>query len=775
MQRQAHGGTSSSSCFAVRERTSHLAAASHNESPSLPRRRIPQSVLLMPVAVCLAATVATQAMLSQLASNGLGAATANAPTGVVVVSILASLSTALLVESDGYLPRLRSLTWPRWQRLRTSNRQPLALRIRPINFARVYASALVEQRFTWNNWLCVIGTALALAFSVGADLGAREYDSRPLAQWLWIASLVLLLLGASFWRPKSSVDDRLWSYHSEVTESDNEWITSTWLARLWQRGGDFVLLAVLIAGALVLRLPNLTSLPYVVHGDEASNGEQALRWLTGDVPSLLSVGWYGLPMGGYGLAALVMRIAGADLYGLRLSSVLIGVLSILLLYALAHEVAGRRVAFVAAGLMAVANSHIQWSRMGIHYIHAPAVILFTLWMLVRALRRNSAVAAVAAGVGLSLALQVYFSARIVFAIVPLFLVGLFLLNRRVLNGCGGEIGWLALGALVACGPLVVYFLTDTGALVGRAQEVLILNGTPYMQGHLQTLFGTDDLGTILKRQLAAVPLLVSGLADQSEQYGAHYTMEDPLVAGLMLIGFWLALLRLRRPLHLLLVLWVVGTLIFGGVLTIDMPWWPRLLAMLPALCLLAAMALERLLRLLESMLTVGVAWLAGLGRCNSRWRLTIAQVLLTAQMLALIATADVMVYSFGESTQHYFVEYPAQVDHDSYRTRYTDVAYFVAQLPPGTHVVLFAGGDMVWDYATIRFLAPGVQGELVRDPTELITTLAARTGPVVVIIPVDMAANFQNVLDTPDVLPSGFYLPQQNAFGETTLYTYDVY
>ena len=67
--------------------------------------------------------------------------------------------------------------------------------------------------------------------------------------------------------------------------------------------------------------------------------------------------------------------------------------------------------------------------MGIHYIHAPAVILFTLWMLVRALRRNSAVAAVAAGVGLSLALQVYFSARIVFAIVPLFLVGLFVLNR----------------------------------------------------------------------------------------------------------------------------------------------------------------------------------------------------------------------------------------------------------------------------------------------------------------------------------------------------------
>ena len=55
-------------------------------------------------------------------------------------------------------------------------------------------SALVKRRFTWNTWLCVIGTALALVLSVGADLGAREYDSRPLAQWLWIASVALSAL-----------------------------------------------------------------------------------------------------------------------------------------------------------------------------------------------------------------------------------------------------------------------------------------------------------------------------------------------------------------------------------------------------------------------------------------------------------------------------------------------------------------------------------------------------------------------------------------------------
>jgi 4-amino-4-deoxy-L-arabinose transferase-like glycosyltransferase len=633
---------------------------------------------------------------------------------------------------------------------------------------------LVERRFTWNIWLCITGTALAFLLSVGADIGARQYDSRPLAQWLWIASVALLLLAAALRRARPSVDDELWRLTSEDAEPSDEQTAPPWITRLWPRGRDFLLLAALVLGALVLRLPNLMTLPYVVHGDEASNGEQALRWLSGDVPSLLSVGWYGLPMAGYGLPALVMRVAGADLYGLRLSSVLIGVLSILLLYAFAREVTGRRVAFVAAGLMAVSNAHIQWSRMGIHYIHAPAVMLFTLWMLVRALRRKNGVAAVAAGVGLSLALQVYFSARLLVAIVPLFLIGLILLNRGALKGRVGVFGWLALGTLVACGPLITYFLTDTDALVGRAQQVLILNGTPYMQGHLHDLFSTADLGVILNRQLAAAPLLLSGLADQSEQYGPHYAMEDPLVAGLMLIGFWLALLRPRRPLHLLLALWVLGTLILGGVLTIDMPWWPRLLAMLPALCLLAALALERVLCLLKSMLAVGIAWLAGWGRQGSLRRLTTTQVLLTAQVLALIATADVLVYSLSESVQHYFVAYPAQVNDDSYRTRYTDVAYLAGQLPPGTHVVLFDGGDMLWDYATIRFLAPGIHGEVVRDTSELGNTLAARDGPVLVVIPVDMDDDFQNALNAPSLLPSGSYRPQYNAFGRITLYTYSV-
>src|SRR5262249_28581350 len=159
------------------------------------------------------------------------------------------------------------------------------------------------------------------------------------------------------------------------------------------------------------------------------------------------------------------------------------------------------------------------------------------WMMIRSLRKNNAFAAVVAGVGLSLALQVYFSARIIFLIVPLFLVGLFIFRRRLLRGRLMMIGWMLLSFVVSFGPMGVYFLHDTDAFKSRSAEVLILNMTQEMRDHLVSQFHTLDLGTILQRQLAAVPLLMGSLPDQSYQYGPFYPLFDALVATLVTIGF----------------------------------------------------------------------------------------------------------------------------------------------------------------------------------------------------------------------------------------------
>jgi 4-amino-4-deoxy-L-arabinose transferase-like glycosyltransferase len=721
----------------------------------------------------LAWAVIGQAKLGGYAASGGGAAQVRVPPLLVALSLLACIYVAVLLSWRDLL-RLRARASQEHAPDRTqpslSARYSRASTLPALVWASLLALRWPAIRAAWRGWLCAAGVALALVASLIADLGAITFAGRPAAQWWWIGSVALLLVASAAYtrlkRQKQAA--RRMSARAAQTigraaaRQSGRRSRADRLRDLWGAIGDPLLLVILLEVALLLRLPDLTNLPYVVHGDEAACGLEAYRWLNGGVPSLLSVGWYGLPVLGYGIPALVMKVVGANLLGLRLSSVLVGVLTIALLYALAREFVGRRVAFVAAGLMTVTNVSIHFSRMGIHYIHAPCVVLLTLWMLIRALRKNNPFAAVMAGVGLSLALQVYFSARIIFLIVPLFLVGLFCLQRRLLRGRLPVVGWMLLSFLVSFGPLGVYFLQDADAFKTRSAEVLILNLTQETRDHLLPQFGTVDLWTILQRQLAAVPLLVGGLPDQSLQYGPFYPMFDALAAALVTIGFFYALLHLQRPLCLLLVIWVVSTVTLGGVLTIDMPWWPRLLVMVPALCLLAALALEEILRAVEQVWQ-SVEWSLALADLGPRWR--------PAALSAVLALV-VLVYSGGQSARNYFIDYGPSVNGVTWRALYTDIARYAAQLPAGTQVLLFSDDSVIWDYEPIRFLDTQVSGQRTGDPAELRALLAKRTGPTVIIITLTRAGDFRAFLEVPGSLPAGVYRPQRGPDGDVAFYTY---
>jgi hypothetical protein len=124
--------------------------------------------------------------------------------------------------------------------------------------------------------VCATLTALALISSLVDDLGARTSAGQSTAQWWWVASVLLLLLAAGVLTLPAYIP--LERFPSR--------------ARLWGVLSEVLLIGGLLVGGLSLRLPGLTDQPYVVHGDEAACGLEALRWLSGGVPSLISVGWY---------------------------------------------------------------------------------------------------------------------------------------------------------------------------------------------------------------------------------------------------------------------------------------------------------------------------------------------------------------------------------------------------------------------------------------------------------------------------------------------------
>ncbi len=800
------------------------------------RDNIPAWGARLALAVCalfaLGIVVFTQARLSAYAATGGGAAQVAAPPLLVAASLIASFIAALLLDANGVaraferardgLARLFERRRARWEtpRLRlpalANWRAALSTRLAVDEAAPGALARMNRRRFA-----CFAGVAVALALSALADIYAIYPLYRPIAQWFWVASVALLLVVAWMWGPRPNPltpFPQMWEGGDVVDAALDSAVGArprrgrrrrpqtplpTPVGRGWGLGLDAILLTVLTVGSLALRLPGLIDMPYVVHGDEAACGLEALRWLHGGVPSLLSVGWYGLPVAGYGLPALVMLVTGPGLYGLRLSSVIIGVLGVLLLYVFAREYVGRRVAFLAAALLAVSTIDIQFSRMGIHYIHAPFVALLTLWALARSLRTGGVVSAVVVGVGLSLSLQVYFSARIILLVVPFFLIGLALVNRRALKGRLTAIGWMALSSLVAIGPLAVYFYHDQAALKARAVEVLITTNDVWTHNHVISMFNTTNMRAILLRQFATIPLLPGGLTDQSLQYGPLYPMFDALVAALILIGFWYALLHLTRPLCLLLVIWVVGVVTAGGALTIDMPWWPRLLIGVPAFCLLAAVALEATLRLVTRAASgLTTTWrLRQTQRAQREWvaraawrigapRPTLATPFAqgwpsgrTLRMGALwLLALAVLVYSGVWSGYNYFHEYPTEVT-ASWRTQYTDIGRYLATQPQDTEVVLYTDDSVIWTYSTFQFLEPQMQGMRATDPVSLVDDLVAlsrnrtaRSHPILIVITDSQASSFKSLTQTPGALPPGVYAAHtaQQSQGQIAFYTYAI-
>src|SRR4029079_9811206 len=80
----------------------------------------------------------------------------------------------------------------------------------------------------------------------------------------------------------------------------------------------------IVALAVALRLPNLSTIPPDVHADEAATGLDARVLLHGNWGDLFRLGWSGIPQLSYAVDAASMRIFGDDLYGLRIASIFQG-------------------------------------------------------------------------------------------------------------------------------------------------------------------------------------------------------------------------------------------------------------------------------------------------------------------------------------------------------------------------------------------------------------------------------------------------------------------
>jgi 4-amino-4-deoxy-L-arabinose transferase-like glycosyltransferase len=310
------------------------------------------------------------------------------------------------------------------------------------------------------------------------------------------------------------------------------------------------------------------------------------------------------------LQSLTAWITGPELLGLRLASALIGTLQVAAVYALASQISGRRLALLAALVMAVFPAHVHFSHIGINNVVDPLFGTLGLLFLVRGLRSDDGRDWALSGAALGLTAWFYEGGRLFFIpFAALLLVWILLAGlpaSRYRPRARSLLRWgLPLG-LVAGLPMIAWWAAGQ-PLTPRLDEM-----TRTAESWEALLATAQPLETWLAALLTPLARLIH-LADVPADwfYGARSALIMPLWVPLFVLGFGIALWRLRTTGGALIAWWLLGGLA-GLTVLVDSWSAPRFLVLLPAAAIAIAAGMAEAGR--------WAGWLLAALRLPPRWR-----------------------------------------------------------------------------------------------------------------------------------------------------------
>ena len=361
----------------------------------------------------------------------------------------------------------------------------------------------------------------------------------------------------------------------------------------WRRT-EIIAVAVIILAATVLRVVALEGYPIALHNDEMSCMIEARGFLESNT-ALFNTGWFSCPNLGFFLTSLLLRVLGSTLLALRLSSVFLGLVSLIAAYLLVRRLFGVRPALLLLLLTTPFHWHLHFSRTGFHYMQAASLTVVAVLLFAIAIDRRSPVLFGCAGVVTGIAFQTYSAAWLPPLILGAWAVARLLSDRH--EGRTAVKGFVVTMVLcvVTLAPLLAHYEERPDAAISRTNQVFLFSDSN--REHVLNSFGTSDPTKILATNAVRLGrFLVGEVGDSSVQYGLQGQFFDPFVLPLFLAGLAYSLTLFRQPGGQLLWIWFLGTMIAGGLLTIDTIFSPRLIGIAAIVLLFPVLLIDRLLR-----------------------------------------------------------------------------------------------------------------------------------------------------------------------------------
>lgn len=346
-----------------------------------------------------------------------------------------------------------------------------------------------------------------------------------------------------------------------------------------------ILIVLVILLAAFLRFYRLDQLPPGFHFDLAFNAFDIARLMQGDLRIFFPANTGREPLYIY-MQAGVAAFLGLTPFALRVTSAIVGLLTIPLIYVWARDLfISRAIGFLTALFATISFWHIFYSRDGLRVILAVPLTLLVFWFLWHAIQNLRPGEFALTGVTLSLALYTYPSARLLpIAVVLLVACAAWMDRSRTRAFIKGIFITAAVSILLSL-PLGIYFWLHPDEFLSHTVQVSLLSpdANPDLPSALLTnlarvlgmFFVTGDQGLI--RNLPGRPIF------------------DPFLAVLFVIGLGVLVNALANPRSSepkrmrawFIAVWI-GISLVTSLVSDDAPNLLRTLPALPAIMLLPA-------------------------------------------------------------------------------------------------------------------------------------------------------------------------------------------
>lgn len=357
--------------------------------------------------------------------------------------------------------------------------------------------------------------------------------------------------------------------------------------------------------AVALRYFRLSQQPFVLSGIEASLGLNAAQILNGQLRIPFGTGWLTNPTLSLYLTAVPISIFGQTVFAVRFLSPLVGGLTVAATYLLGQRLYGRAVGLGAAILLLGSHLHLHYSHLGMTNIWSPLLVLLALGLTAVTWERPTVAPRqralwLAAGLVIGFNAYEFTTARLLPLILLALLAWALLFDRKTLRAQAAHLLAALALALVVALPAILFYRSHPAIFMERLNVLGIVQTGWLPQQAISTGQSQFDL---FRQQFRLAALAFNGGADLSPVYKPNAPLLSFGTAVLFLLGFLISLFRLRQFKFALLPIWFLVTILFAGALLLDPPQSHRLLVALPAITLLAALALAEIIHLVTTTLT----------------------------------------------------------------------------------------------------------------------------------------------------------------------------